>query len=544
MFLPSAFIFRLAFFFFEPVALSHLFPTFRKYTSPTAFFFFTYRLYFLFVCFFFFFIFIALRIVFTATSYTMTATDYDVIVVGAGMFGSSAAKHLRRLQPSLRVAVIGPDNNSGRLARGQHFDEARICRRVETAVPWAHLNDLGALSYRETEATSGVSFYTPCGCMWVGTAEDRDASMECMDSVQRASGGADAVTYAVVCEEGDAGAAAAAAATAAGKTSVLRVTASSSVAEGVFGGEIRVGQLADAADGVETYYIAESGAAGGGTVHPTQYVKAQLACAAAVSPASNFCHLLEVVLQIACVAAGEGGDDCVYAVKTDAEHTYTAGRVLVATASFTKYHKLLPESVTDRLKPLAADVVLLRLVPPHGDDHEANVKASELCPSMIKTTGKNDDERIYTLPPRYYAEHAGWYVKMGRAGGPAAAVRDVERHTLAAAMAWYDTGKEVPKTDPCVTHLANMLQDIFPRWPVAPDTPEQSNRETVRCIVDETKEDVPMLDCVDGKGLFCAIAGNGRGAKTCDPIGCIAAHRVLGKELPPAYSFAKDAFRL
>ena len=490
--------------------------------------------------------FIALLIVFTATSYTMTATDYDVIVVGAGMFGSSAAKHLRRLQPSLRVAVIGPDNNSGRLARGQHFDEARICRRVETAVPWAHLNDLGALSYRETEATSGVSFYTPCGCMWVGTAEDRDASMECMDSVQRASGGADAVTYAVVCEEGDAGAAAAAAATAAGKTSVLRVTASSSVAEGVFGGEIRVGQLADAADGVETYYIAESGAAGGGTVHPTQYVKAQLACAAAVSPASNFCHLLEVVLQIACVAAGEGGDDCVYAVKTDAEHTYTAGRVLVATACFAGYHKLLPESVTSKVEPYPQFVILLRVVPPHGDDHEANVKASELCPSMIKTTGKNDDERIYTLPPRYYAEHAGWYVKMGRAGGPAAAVRDVERHTLAGAIAWFDEGKELTATEPCVQYMAAALSGIYPRWPLVQDYSPANPRHlwVVRCMKETTKSSLPYIDCVDGKGLFCALGGNGKGAKTCDPIGCIAAHRVLGKELPPAYAAVRDLFRL
>jgi glycine/D-amino acid oxidase-like deaminating enzyme len=466
----------------------------------------------------------------------MAAADYDVVVVGAGMFGSSAAKHIRQLQPSLRVAVVGPDDNCGPLARGQHFDEARICRRVETLVPWAHLNDLGALSYRTTEAASGIAFYTPCGCVWVGTACDRDACMSCMDAVQRASGGAEAVTYAVVREDGAAGAAAAAAAVACGKTSVVRVTASSAVAESVFGGGIRVGQLAG---GGETYYVVESGVAGGGTVHPTRYVEAQLACAAAVAPADRYSRVCEVVVRIAC---GDGG---VYAVATDAGHTYRACRVLVATASFAKYHQLLPERVTSRLKPMPADVVLLRLVPPHGDDHAANVRASELCPSVIRTTGSSEDQ-FYCLPPRYYKCYNGWYSKLGRVRGPPAPVLanpDIVA-TLKAAVEWYKTGKELPKTDPWVTHLARMLENIYTQWPIAPDTPSQPNRETVRCIVDETKEEVPYVDCVDGKGLFCAVGGCGRGAKTCDPIGCIAAHRLLGMELPPAYSFARDAFRL
>ena len=34
--------------------------------------------------------------------------NFDVIVVGAGMFGSSSAKYLCKLAPSARVALIGP----------------------------------------------------------------------------------------------------------------------------------------------------------------------------------------------------------------------------------------------------------------------------------------------------------------------------------------------------------------------------------------------------------------------------------------------------
>jgi sarcosine oxidase len=58
---------------------------------------------------------------------------YDVAVVGAGMFGSAAAKHLSRAGAD--VAVIGPAEPDGEAAVSQceigaYFDEARISRRL------------------------------------------------------------------------------------------------------------------------------------------------------------------------------------------------------------------------------------------------------------------------------------------------------------------------------------------------------------------------------------------------------------------------------
>ena len=38
----------------------------------------------------------------------MDDSSFDVIVVGAGLFGSAAAKHLTLLRPDLRLALIGP----------------------------------------------------------------------------------------------------------------------------------------------------------------------------------------------------------------------------------------------------------------------------------------------------------------------------------------------------------------------------------------------------------------------------------------------------
>ena len=37
-----------------------------------------------------------------------SAQNFDIIVVGAGMFGSSAAKYLCKMSPASSVALIGP----------------------------------------------------------------------------------------------------------------------------------------------------------------------------------------------------------------------------------------------------------------------------------------------------------------------------------------------------------------------------------------------------------------------------------------------------
>ena len=42
------------------------------------------------------------------STHVMETPSFDVIVVGAGLFGSAAAKHLTLLRPDLRLALIGP----------------------------------------------------------------------------------------------------------------------------------------------------------------------------------------------------------------------------------------------------------------------------------------------------------------------------------------------------------------------------------------------------------------------------------------------------
>jgi glycine/D-amino acid oxidase-like deaminating enzyme len=63
----------------------------------------------------------------------------EVVVVGAGMFGSAAAKHLSNA--GAQVLVIGPAEPAGGVPASQHefgayFDEARITRRLGWDEVW------------------------------------------------------------------------------------------------------------------------------------------------------------------------------------------------------------------------------------------------------------------------------------------------------------------------------------------------------------------------------------------------------------------------
>ena len=60
----------------------------------------------------------------------MTERQYDYIVVGKGLMGAAAARHLSAHSSS--IALIGPDEPPDRAAHagvfGSHYDEGRITR--------------------------------------------------------------------------------------------------------------------------------------------------------------------------------------------------------------------------------------------------------------------------------------------------------------------------------------------------------------------------------------------------------------------------------
>ncbi len=98
------------------------------------------------------------------------AADFRYIVIGRGMMGAAAARHLARQTDG--VAAIGPDEPENRKLHegvfGSHYDEGRITRTIDPDADWALLANRSIARYADIERESGIDFYTPTGCLVVG----------------------------------------------------------------------------------------------------------------------------------------------------------------------------------------------------------------------------------------------------------------------------------------------------------------------------------------------------------------------------------------
>ncbi len=100
------------------------------------------------------------------------AVQFKYIVVGAGMMGAAAARHLSLEADG--VALIGPKEPEN-IARHEgvfasHYDAARITRTIDGNADWALLANRSIARYEEIARESGVDFYGEVGCLIVGKA--------------------------------------------------------------------------------------------------------------------------------------------------------------------------------------------------------------------------------------------------------------------------------------------------------------------------------------------------------------------------------------
>lgn len=97
-------------------------------------------------------------------------TDFDYIIVGAGMMGAAAARHLSKTEG--RVALIGPAEPENRKTHqgvfASHYDEARITRGFDGNSVWGEMALRSIGRYAEIERESGIRFYTEAGCLFSG----------------------------------------------------------------------------------------------------------------------------------------------------------------------------------------------------------------------------------------------------------------------------------------------------------------------------------------------------------------------------------------
>ncbi len=99
---------------------------------------------------------------------------FDVIVIGKGMMGVAAARHLALA--GARVALIGPDEPRDWEAHpgvfASHYDNGRITRTIDPSADWARLARRSIERYGEIESRSGIRFYTEAGCLILAREQD------------------------------------------------------------------------------------------------------------------------------------------------------------------------------------------------------------------------------------------------------------------------------------------------------------------------------------------------------------------------------------
>jgi glycine/D-amino acid oxidase-like deaminating enzyme len=120
---------------------------------------------------------------------TKPVVRFRIAVIGKGMIGAAAARHLSLLTDG--VALIGPDEPSVRADHydvfGSHYDEGRICRVLDRDPSWARLAQRSIGRYAEIEAQSGIRFHEEVG-MLAASVSGTDAFVEAYQQTGEALG--------------------------------------------------------------------------------------------------------------------------------------------------------------------------------------------------------------------------------------------------------------------------------------------------------------------------------------------------------------------
>jgi len=101
---------------------------------------------------------------------TASQSGFDVAVVGGGLIGSAASRHLA--EAGRRVAVVAaPEPVDWSTSDGpfaSHYDSGRITRVMSGDPVWAELAVRSIGRYGDIEQRSGINFHTPAGLAWLG----------------------------------------------------------------------------------------------------------------------------------------------------------------------------------------------------------------------------------------------------------------------------------------------------------------------------------------------------------------------------------------
>lgn len=100
---------------------------------------------------------------------------FDVVVVGGGLIGGAAARHLA--EAGHRTALVAaPEPTDWSSASGpfaSHYDAGRVTRIIDRSPVWAELASRSIGRYADIEERSGISLHDARGVAWMGIDIDQ-----------------------------------------------------------------------------------------------------------------------------------------------------------------------------------------------------------------------------------------------------------------------------------------------------------------------------------------------------------------------------------
>lgn len=370
-----------------------------------------------------------------------------IIIVGRGMIGSAAARHLAGMNDG--IVLIGPDEPADYAAHdgvfASHYDEGRMTRISDPDPDWAVTSKRSIERYAEIESESGIPFFTNSRYLGIGST---DTSYLDRAAAAGRSLGAD----------------------------LTRMDAPGIRALYPFL------SVPDDVDGLHEDKNA-------GHLNPRAMVRAQTEVARKRGATI-------VNDRATAIRPVPGGIEVELADGTARQ----AEKVLIATGGFTDACALSPLDL--KLRVFGRTVLFCRT--------EAAV-SREL--SNMPTLG-HAETGAYILPPIRYPDGHD-YLKIG-----IGTTEDPEFRSLAELNRWF----KQPGSSTNQTRFRAFLENLIP---VLKDC---RHWHTATCAVTWTTTGLPYIDHVLDDRIAVAVGGNGKGAKSSDDWGWIAAHLIAGAE--------------
>ncbi len=116
-------------------------------------------------------------------------TQYDIAVIGKGLMGCGAIRHLTVSHPELKVCIIGPDEPENRKTHdgifASHYDQGRITRVLDPSPIWGTFARQSIAQYPLIESASGIHFHHKVGCLRATDIPEKIGEIDqCADQFQ------------------------------------------------------------------------------------------------------------------------------------------------------------------------------------------------------------------------------------------------------------------------------------------------------------------------------------------------------------------------